>query len=214
MRYLYWLLLFLPAALSASTSIPEVQAILGEKVVVLYQGERMTLSKGMVRRGVSLLGIEGERVSLDIDGRHGVYRLGERRGMSTQFSDPKAPEIRLEADRMGMYHANGKINGQSVKFLVDTGATLIALNATVARRLGIDYRRKGTLIWLSTASKREQGYRVTLDKVQIGGIVVYNVGAVVMENRSFPQKILLGMSFLSSVEMIRSGGSMLLKRRW
>lgn len=212
MRHLLWLLLFLPAISLASS--PEVQAILGEKVVVVYKGERLTLSKGEARRGLKLLSVEGEQVSIELDGRRNVYRLGERRSMSTQFSDPKAPEIRLKADQMGMYHASGRINSHSVRFLVDTGATLIALNSSDARRLGIDFRREGTKIWLSTASKQEMGYRVTLDKVQVGGITLYNVAAVVMDNRAFPQKILLGMSFLSSLEMSRNGDSMLLKRRW
>jgi len=182
--------------------------------VVIYQGERLTLSKGEVRRGLKLLSVEGDRVSIELDGRRNVYRLGERRSMSTQFSDPKAPEIRLQADHMGMYHTSGRINSHSVRFLVDTGATLIALNSSDARRLGIDFRREGTKIWLSTASKQEMGYRVNLDKVQVGGITLYNVAAVVMDNRAFPQKILLGMSFLSSLEMSRNGDSMLLRRRW
>ncbi len=209
---LAWLSLFLPVLGWASA--PEVQAILGSKVVIQYEGSRLTLGQGEQRNGVRLISINGERVTLEVAGEQGDYLLGERRSMSTRFSSPEPKALRLYADSLGMYRTKGSVNGIPIDFMVDTGATTIALNSRDARRLGIDYRRLGTKVMLSTASKREWGYRVTLNKVQVGSIVVYNVMAVVLDNKRFPEKALLGMSFLNSVDMSRTGNSLVLKKRW
>ncbi len=212
MRRLIWLCLLLPALGVASA--PEVQAILGSKVVVQYEGSRLTLAMGEQRGGVKLISIHDDRVTLEVAGEQGHYRLGERRSMSTKFTSPEPAVLRLNADRLGMYQTQGSVNGVSINFLVDTGATTIAMNSRDARRLGIDFRRSGQQVMLTTASKREMGYRVMLNKVQVGSIVIYDVMAVVLDNKHFPQKALLGMSFLNRVDMTSSGNSLLLKKRW
>lgn len=212
MRPLICLFLLLPALGVASA--PEVQAILGSKVVIQYEGSRLTLAMGEQRGGVKLISIRDDRVTLEVRGEQGHYRLGERRSMSTKFTSPEPTVLRLNADRLGMYQTQGSINGASINFLVDTGATSIAMNSRDARRLGIDFRRSGKQVMLTTASKREMGYRVILNKVQVGNIVVYDVTAVVLDNKNFPQTALLGMSFLNKVDMTRSGNSLLLKKRW
>ncbi len=212
MQGLIGLLLFLPAL--AVASAPEVQAILGSKVVVQYEGSRLTLAMGEQRGGIKLISIRDDRVTLEVKGEQGHYRLGERRSMSTKFTSPEPTVLRLNADRLGMYQTRGSVNGVSINFLVDTGATTIALNSRDARRLGIDFRRSGKPVMLTTASKKERGYRVMLNKVQVGDIVIYDVMAVVLDNKHFPQKALLGMSFLNRVDMTRSGNSLLLKKRW
>ncbi|VAW85572.1 hypothetical protein MNBD_GAMMA18-2466 [hydrothermal vent metagenome] len=212
MRSLICLLLFLPVLGVASA--PEVQAILGSKVVIQYEGSRLTLAMGEQRGGVKLISIRDDRVTLEVRGEQGHYRLGERRSMSTKFTSPEPAVLRLNADRLGMYQTQGSINGAPINFLVDTGATTIALNSRDARRLGIDFRRSGKPVMLTTASKKEMGYRVMLNKVQVGNIVIYDVMAVVLDNKHFPQKALLGMSFLNRVDMTRSGNSLLLKKRW
>ncbi len=212
MKLFILILLLLPAQLLAS--VLEVQAILGKKIVVSYQGQRITLTNGVVRNGVKLIEINGGKVLLEVNGQRKHYRLGERSVMSTNFSKASVPELYLTADSMGMYHTSGSINGHSISFLVDTGASTIALNARHARKLGIDYRNKGQKTWVSTASKHEIGYRVQLNKVQIGGITVHNVDAIILDNNNFPTKALLGMSFLNNLEMKRDGSSLLLKRRW
>ncbi|MCF6217760.1 MAG: TIGR02281 family clan AA aspartic protease [Gammaproteobacteria bacterium] len=209
---LLWLSLFLPVMGWASA--PEVQAILGSKVVVQYEGSRLTLAQGELHNGIKLISIKGERVTLEVAGEQGHYLLGERRSISSRFSSPEPKALRLYADSLGMYRTKGSVNGIPIDFMVDTGATSIALNSRDARRLGIDYRRLGTKVMLSTASKREWGYRVRLNKVQVGSLVVYDVVAVVLDNKRFPEKALLGMSFLNKVDMTRSGNSLLLEARW
>ena len=81
-----------------------------------------------------------------------------------------------------------------MQFLVDTGATSIAMNENEARRLGIDYRVDGKPMVASTASGTSRGWRVTLDRVKIGGIELLGVEAAVIEG-GYPTEALLGMSF-------------------
>jgi aspartyl protease family protein len=98
----------------------------------------------------------------------------------------------------GHYWVAGSVNGQSVQFLVDTGATSIALNDGHARRLGIDYRVSGRPLQVSTASGTVRGWQVSLDRVKVGELEVLGVDAVVLEGGS-PTEALLGMSFLGRI---------------
>ena len=203
-----WLLPMLSQA-----AVPEVQAILGSKVVIAYMDKRLTLSPGESKQGVELIEIRGDSAILRVNGRERSYRLGERTRMMTDYAEPAAATLRLEAGRDGMYRADGRINGHSIQFLVDTGASAIALNARHARRLGLDYRNQGVKIPIQTASATEIGYRVRLNKVHVGQIVLYDVTAVVMDSPSHPAVALLGNSFLNRIDMSRAGSSLILKQR-
>jgi len=111
-----------------------------------------------------------------------------------------------------MYLTPGSINGFSVDFLVDTGASAIALNAPTAKRLGIDYV-KGEVIGVKTASRIEKAYRIMLDQVQVGQIKLHNVSAMVLDGPE-PARALLEMSFLGQLDMERSGERMDLKQKF
>ncbi len=99
-----------------------------------------------------------------------------------------------------------------MRFLVDTGATSIALSAADARRLGIDYL-SGQPGLMSTANGTAAAYRVRLDSVRVGDIVANNVEGAVLEGSQMPVA-LLGMSFLNRMEMKREGQFMVLIRRY
>ena len=103
-----------------------------------------------------------------------------------------------------MYRVVGSINGFPVRFLVDTGASSIAMNSAQARRLGIDYRVEGKPGMASTASGVVRSYGVVLDRVKVGDIELRNVRAEIIDG-SHPQQVLLGMTFLSRVDMAREG---------
>ncbi|MDR9435689.1 MAG: TIGR02281 family clan AA aspartic protease, partial [Thiohalophilus sp.] len=113
----------------------------------------------------------------------------------------------------GMYFGSGSINGQSVSFIVDTGASAISMNEAQARRLGLDFRVIGDPIRVSTANGIARAYKVTLDRVKVGDIQLNNVTGIVHEGGS-PQVILLGMSFLGQLEMQRDGERLVLKKKW
>ena len=111
-----------------------------------------------------------------------------------------------------MFRTHGSIDNFSIKFLVDTGASSIALNSNQARRMGLKYK-SGVPMNASTASGIAKGYRVNLNKVKIGHIQLYNVEAVVLEG-SFPTEALLGQTFLSRLQMTRDGDKMKLRKKY
>ena len=108
--------------------------------------------------------------------------------------------------------AEGQVNGAHVRFLVDTGATLVTLSASEAKRLGIDYRR-GQQAVSQTANGRVLVYRVRLDSVTVGGMTIRDVDAVVNDAPGM-EVSLLGMSFLNRTEMRREGANLTLTKRY
>jgi aspartyl protease family protein len=105
----------------------------------------------------------------------------------------------------------GQINGKAVQFMVDTGATSVAMGAVDAERAGIAYKN-GQLVHLSTANGVAQGYRIKLNSVRIGDVEVYDVDAVVTPQPM--QYMLLGNSFLTRFQMVRENEQMTLVKRY
>lgn len=112
----------------------------------------------------------------------------------------------LQRNRSGHYVASGTLNGEPVVFLVDTGATDVALPAEVARRLGI---QGGAPVVSRTANGTTTGWATRLDSVAIGGLVLRNVRALILPNMP-GQEVLLGMSFLKRLELVQSGDTLTL----
>jgi len=112
----------------------------------------------------------------------------------------------------GMYLASGSVNGFTVDFMVDTGASVIAINGETAKRLGLNYL-DANQIGVRTASGIELAYSIELESVQLGDIFLNNVAAVVIDGPE-PQRALLGMSFLNAFEMERKGDRMDLRRKF
>ena len=103
------------------------------------------------------------------------------------------------------------MNGRSITFLVDTGASLVVLSSEQASSIGLSYK-EGTIGYASTASGNAPMYNIVLNSITVGGIELNNVEAGVIEGR-FPERPLLGMTFLSKVNMTRNGSLMTLKKR-
>jgi aspartyl protease family protein len=130
--------------------------------------------------------------------------VGEQAGSKSSGS-----KIVLTAGDGGHFVTAGSINGKSVQFMVDTGATAVAMGATEAKRMGIDYTA-GKPIRMSTANGQTLGYLLTLNSVRIGE--VQNVEAIVAQ-QSMPY-VLLGNSFLTRFSMRRDNDQMVLERRF
>jgi aspartyl protease family protein len=138
-----------------------------------------------------------------------VLQIGQHYRAATAASDRQS--VTLAADPRGHFVTEGAVNGNPVRFLVDTGATMVALPASEAQRLGIDYR-KGPRALTNTAGGLVPVYRVRLDTVKLGAIELAGVDAMVIEQGL--DVALLGMSFLNRVEMKRDGQTMMLIRRF
>jgi aspartyl protease family protein len=116
-------------------------------------------------------------------------------------------EIVLQRSRDGHYYADGEINGRRVNFMLDTGATQIALPRAVAGELGI---KAGPMITLQTAAGPAPGYAARLASVRLGAIEITDLGAVVSDGMR-GTTVLLGMNFLRRLEMIQRGDQLTLR---
>jgi aspartyl protease family protein len=105
-------------------------------------------------------------------------------------------EVVLRQNRAGHYVANGAINGHSVTFLLDTGATSVSVPANVARRLGL---KSGAPLRARTANGTITTYATRLDNVRLGNIQLENVRADINPHMR-GEEVLLGMSFLRKLE--------------
>lgn len=153
-----------------------------------------------------------EEALIERDGEQIRLRLGIVMSGSGEKKDQGPETVTLYADGRGQFFATAIINNIPTKVLVDTGATDIAMNSVTAQRLGIPYKTVGQPSYASTASGVTPMYALTLTKVKLGGIQLYNVKAGVIEGR-FPTEVLLGMSFLNKVEMNRDGNKMELRKK-
>ena len=119
--------------------------------------------------------------------------------------------VTLSAEAGGQFFASGAVNGQTVRFVVDTGATLTTLSREDAQRVGLDFRG-GAPAKITTANGVVNGWHVSLDSVSVGDTTVRNVDAIVVDNDTLPVA-LLGMSFLDRFDMDRQGATLVLRRR-
>jgi len=117
-------------------------------------------------------------------------------------------ELTLIRNRAGHYVADGEINGRSVTFLLDTGATAVALPASLARELGV---RRGAAVTVQTANGPATGFETRLDSVRLGPIEMRDVAALVAGEMTGDNTVLLGMSFLKRVEFTQSGDRLVLR---
>lgn len=107
--------------------------------------------------------------------------------------------IRLQADARGHYTGNFRINGKPVQGLIDTGATYVALNESLARRLGYTAIQLDFRYAVNTANGQAKAAHVTLDRMEIGGIRVRDVEAFVLRDEAL-SSTLVGMSFLKKLD--------------
>jgi len=201
------LVLPLLCALAASGLAAEKIVVVGlftGKAIVEIDGKRRVLAAGETSpEGVKLLSATSEEAVLEIEGEARSYPLGTHIG--TTYSTPaEGATVHIWPDASGMYTVTGSINGFPVEFLVDTGATRIAMNRNEARRLGIDYLVEGAPGMSATASGVVPTYYVRLDRVRVGDITLRDVEAAVIDG-DFPIDVLLGNSFLNRLEMKREG---------
>jgi aspartyl protease family protein len=194
-----------------------VTALFGGKAQISVDGGKpRMLSAGQTSpEGVKLISADSSAAVIEFQGKRLSLALGSGSrigGVDLSAGSSSGSSVTLTADAQGHYQTLGQVNGGTVMFLVDTGATSIALPSADARRLGINYLN-GQRGFTQTANGRAAAYRVTLDTVKVGDITLHAVEAVVLEGDGL-KIALLGMSFLNRTEMKRDGQALTLIRRF
>ena len=200
----------------ASAADVNLNGIVGNKALLVIDGGKPRwLAVGESSpEGVKLVGIAGDTATFELGGKRQSVKLGQNERLVSGGgpAGAGAQSVSLNADGSGHFVTMGQINGRSVRFLVDTGATFISMSSSEAKRFGINYLagQKGAV---STANGVVPSYKVKLDEVKLGDVTLNNVDGMVHADDSLPI-VLLGMSFLNRMEMKRDGETMTLKKRF
>ncbi len=198
--------------LPAAAQNVQLQGMLGAtKAVLVIDGQIQTVAVGATVQGVTLRSLTADEAQVVFGGRSMLLRLGASPvSLGRGAGGAGGSEIVLPAGPGGHFLANGSINGKSASFMVDTGATLIAMGASDAQRLGLKFE-SGRRGMASTAGGQVPVYEVRLNSVRIGDVEVYDLAAGVVQ-APMPY-ILLGNNFLARFNMRREGDTMRLEKK-
>lgn len=191
-----------------------INGTLGSKALLIVDGGfPKAVAVGETHKGVKVVSIQGEQITLEVGGKRQTLRVGDApasvgSGSGQQLSGSR---VVLAVGPGGHFMSEGQINGRVVNFMVDTGATTVAMSVADAKRIGLNYQN-GQQVNMNTANGVTQGWRVTLDTVRVGDVMVSGVDAIVSQG-SMPY-ILLGNSFLGRFQMTRTNDQMVLERRF
>lgn len=201
----------MPVLVLAETQVNVVGLFNGKAVLIINNGAPKTLSVGQISAGVKLIEASSSKAVLEIEGKR--RELGMGQAVTLAGAANAAPgSVTLYADSAGHHFTEGQINGATLKFIVDTGATSIVMNSGDAKFANIDYK-KGEKIQMQTANGIVSGYLVVINSLKLGSLVMNQVDGVVMEGGS-PSVVLLGMSALNRLEMKREGIALTLTRKY
>ena len=202
----------LSALAFAQTQVNVVGLFSGKAVLMINGGTPQTLSAGQTKNGVKLIAADSQKATLVIEGKTQVLSMGQAASVAGSGASTNNAPVSLYADSRGHFSGNLSINGASLKYIVDTGASTVALNSGDAKFANIDYL-KGQQVPVSTANGIVMAYLVTINTLKIGTIVLNNVEATVNEGGS-PPYVLLGMTALNRMDMKRENTIMTLSKKY
>jgi aspartyl protease family protein len=188
--------------------------MLGSKALLIVDGTTpKSVAAGETHQGVKVISTAGDQAVIEQDGKRRTVRVGDAPVSlgGAGASAGRGTRIMLTESGGGHFMTAGQINGRAVQFMVDTGATNIAMSMQDAERAGIAYKT-GQPVRMSTANGVTDAFRIKLNSVRVGDVEVFDVDAVVI-----PQPmpfLLLGNSFLSRFQMRRENTLMTLDKRY
>lgn len=191
-----------------------LQGMMGNKALLIVNGGApRTVAPGETHQGVKVLSTLGDQAVVEFGGKRHTLRVGDSPASVGDSGNaaPRGNRIVLTAGSGGHFYAQGAINGRAVQFVVDTGATSVAMGVRDAERIGLNYQA-GQMGYSGTANGMVTMWRVKLASVRIGDVEVYDVDAAVLAS-SMPY-VLLGNSFLARFQMRRDNDQMVLERRY
>lgn len=213
MKALLALLAALALAAAAHAQNVQLAGILGGKaLLVVGAGAPRALAPGESAGGARVVSVGSDQAVVEVAGARQVLRLGEGPvSVGSSSAAGGAPQrLVLQADARGHFVSSGQVNHRAVQFIVDTGATTVAIGRLEAERLGVK-PGEGQAVRMQTANGTTQGWRVRLDSVRAGPLEQRDVDAIIT-NEPMPY-VLLGNSFLRAYEMTRRGDQLVLQSR-
>ena len=200
------------AASGAQAQSVALAGMMGSKALLVVDGGApRSVAAGETHQGVKVISTAGDEAVIEQSGKRRTLRVGEAPVSTGGSGSGRGNRIVLQEGSGGHFMTAGQINGRAVQFMVDTGATSIAMSMLDADRAGIAYKH-GQPVHMSTANGTAQGFRIKLTSVRVGDVDVYDVDAVVT-----PQPMpfmLLGNSFLTRFQMKRDNNLMTLDKRY
>lgn len=205
----------LPLAMAAGTVRAEsvmLTGTIGNRAILMVDGGApRTVAPGEKLGDVKLVSVQGDQAVVEVGGQRSTLRMDTPVSVGGGGGGASGNRIVLPANSGGHFLTLGAINGRSVNFMVDTGATLVSISAADALRIGLEYK-KTRPVQVNTANGVAQAYRVRLNTVRVGDVEVYDIDALVSE-QPMPY-VLLGNSFMNRFSMQREGDQMVLQKRY
>ena len=185
---------------------------IGNRAILIVDGSvPKTVAPGQTFQNVRVLSVQDGQAVVEVKGQRLTLRMDSPVSVGGSPAPASGSRIVLPATSGGHFMALGSINGRAVNFMVDTGATVVALSVADAERVGLAYK-DGQRVTVRTANGEVGAWRVKLNSVRIGDVDVADVDAVVSP-QAMPF-VLLGNSFTSRFSMRRDGDQMVLERRY
>ena len=187
--------------------------VMGERaLLVIEDAAPQVLTPGQSWQGVTLISVGEQSAVIEILGQRQTLRVGDRPvSVSAKVSGSTGSRVVLNAGSGGHFFGIARINGVSMRFVVDTGASNVVMGVAQAEQLGINYRA-GQRVSVNTANGVALAYEAALDSVRVGDVEVFHVDATVVP-ASVPI-VLLGNSFLGRFQMKQENGQMVLEKRY
>jgi len=204
-------LLAAAAGAHAASSVMLTGTIGSRAILIVNGAPPKTVAVGETFQGVKLVSLQAEQAVVELEGKRVNLRMDTPVSIGGGTGTGGGSRIVLPADSRGHFMTQGAINGRPVTFMLDTGATSIALSAADAQRIGLDYS-KGQRVQMNTANGVSNGYKLRLQSVRVGDVEVYDIDAIVS-----PQPmpfVLLGNSFINRFSMRRDADQMVLEKRY
>ncbi|MGJ7554690.1 retropepsin-like aspartic protease family protein [Variovorax sp. RB3P1] len=201
------------AAVAHAASSVTLTGSIGSRAILIVNGNApKTVAIGESYQGVKLVSLQAEQAVVELEGKRVNLRMDTPVSIGGgAATGGGGSRVVLTADSRGHFMTQGAINGRPVTFMLDTGATSIALSMADAQRIGLDYT-KGQRVQIGTANGTTQGYRLRVQSVRVGDVEVYDIDAVVSpESMPF---VLLGNSFITRFSMRRDADQMVLEKRY
>jgi aspartyl protease family protein len=195
----------------AAAQSVSLNGVMGQQAMLVIDGRTHVVAPGRTVQGVRLIGVAGDAADVEMNGKRTRLTVGAQPvQLAAMGSGTSGTTIVLPAGRGGHFFAQASVNGRTLPFVVDTGATSVALSRAHASAIGLrlDNAKVG---YGNTANGAVMLHVVTLDSVRIGDVVVYNVEAVVLPAPM--EHALLGNSFLSRFQMVRENDVLRLTKR-